>query len=124
MSKQIIIVDDNFEIVECLKTILKKYKYDVIHIGENFGKTIDEITKNKPNLILMDIDLNDKFNGTDLTKQIKNNAKTCDIPVIILTCYEDKNKVNEIVEKSFCDAYISKNYREKELIELIKIYTK
>lgn len=122
MPKKITIVDDSTEIAECISSILKKEKYTISHIGNNFAKTIDEIIKNKPDLILMDIDLNDRLDGIDLTKQIKNNPKTCNIPVIVLTCHEDKNKVNEIVEKSFCDAYISKNYKDKELLELIKIY--
>lgn len=124
MSKKIIIIDDNTEAAECVSFLLKKQGYDTLHIGENFAKVIDEIIKNKPNLVLMDIDLNDKLSGIDLTKQIKVNPKTCDIPTIVLTCQEDKGKVDEIVEKSFCDAYISKNYIEKELIELIKIYAK
>ena len=124
MSKKILIIDDDFEIRECLSFILKKYNYSTFCIGNNFVNSINEIKKNQPDLILMDIDLNDKVNGIDLTKQIKDNPITCDIPVIILTCQEDKNRVDEIVEKSFCDAYISKNYKEKELIELIKIYLK
>ena len=118
--KKILIIEDNLDIINCLKFMLEQERYVVSYINKDFSDSIDIIKKYKPNLILMDIQLSININGLDIAKVIKKEIGTMDIPIIALTCVTEKKEVEQIT--NFCDAYISKDLLDENLLELIKIY--
>ena len=72
----------------------------------------------KYDLILMDISLKHSMNGLDLTRLIRNMPYYIDIPIIAVTAHAmvgDKEKILD----SGCDAYLSKPFTMKEIIQLI-----
>ena len=78
----IFIVDDNIVNLNAGKNALQdKYTTITIPSGE---KLLLSLKKNKPNLILLDIEM-PGISGYDVIQQIKTNPETADIPVIFLT---------------------------------------
>lgn len=72
----------------------------------------------KYDLILMDISLKHSINGLDLTRLIRNMPDYINIPIIAVTAHAmvgDKEKILD----SGCDAYLSKPFTMKEIIQLI-----
>jgi two-component system, cell cycle response regulator DivK len=64
------------------------------------------VEKNRPDLILMDIQLR-TLSGLDIIKELKSNPDTSNIPIIVITAFALKSE-EEIISESGCDVYLSK----------------
>ncbi|HLF20035.1 MAG TPA: response regulator transcription factor, partial [Bacteroidota bacterium] len=82
MSRKILVVDDEKDIVEMLKYNLEKSGYSVM-IAHN-GKEALEKAQKHPDLILLDV-MMPEMDGWEVCRQIKRDEKTSDIPVLFLT---------------------------------------
>jgi len=108
---KILLVEDNEEISNNIKRLLKTYD-DTFSIKQVFtikdAKNI--LVKNKYNLILLDLMLPDG-DGINLAKKIK---KLLEIPIIMMTAkWEDDDKINWL--EAGADDYIVKPFKVKEL---------
>ena len=94
IQKTILLVEDD-PMIAVLETIkLKKYGYNIIHALN--GKKALEVAREASNgidLILMDINLGEKLDGTDIAKLILSDQ---DIPLIFLSSHTER----EVVEKT------------------------
>ena len=107
---KIMIVEDEKEIAEELKNLLENSGYQA-QILKNFERSKEEILQNKPNLILLDINI-PKINGEMLLKEIR---KESNVPVIMLT--SKTNEVDEVLSISYgADDYITKPYNPTILL--------
>ena len=112
MPKKILIVDDHGALRYVLAFDLKKAGYTTIEAsnGENGLKIADSET---PDLIIMDM-MMPGINGIQATKLLKQNDKTKDIPVIMLTARSSRGEVMEAI-KSGVAHYVVKPYQFKEI---------
>ena len=81
-------------------------KCEVVTSRDGVGVT-EIASKEKSDLILTDIQLNDGISGINLIKALKKNTVTKYIPIIAITAFVMKNDEVEI-SKSGCDIYLSK----------------
>ncbi len=83
--KKILVVEDNEKNMYLISFILKKKGYEVIEAttGE---QGVELAIREKPDLILMDIQLND-MDGLEATKRIRASEADGEIPIIALTSY-------------------------------------
>lgn len=102
---KVLIVEDNDLNLKLFHDLLMIQNYEVIMSRDGVGVPA-LVLKEKPNLILMDIQLNG-VSGIELIKELKKNPKTLNIPVIAITAYAMKNEVAKI-SASGCDMYLSK----------------
>lgn len=99
---KVLIVEDNELNLKLFYDLLTIQKYDIA-ISKD-GLNIVKITiEEKPDLILMDIQLNG-ISGMDLIKELKQNHATKHIPITAFAMKNDEAKIS----KSGCDMYISK----------------
>ncbi|HSV26909.1 MAG TPA: response regulator transcription factor, partial [Sedimentisphaerales bacterium] len=91
MSKRILIVDDEPELVALLEMGLGGEGYSVSSATTGQG-AIAKLQSDMPDLILMDVMLPD-ISGVRLTGQIKNNSRTAGIPIIMLTAKDSATDV-------------------------------
>ncbi|MFW6230235.1 MAG: response regulator, partial [Halanaerobium sp.] len=116
--KDIVIVEDSRLIRKKIKDTLKDLGYNSVaefSRGEDLFPFLDS---EKPDLIIMDINLAGELNGLETAHQI---MKTEELPIIFLTGSEKKLKLKEPT-LSTTTAYISKPFTSEELrinIELI-----
>jgi two-component system cell cycle response regulator DivK len=103
--KQILIVEDNDLNLILLNDFLEFHGYETLKTGH--GREAIKLTQdNKPDLILMDIQLPD-LSGLDVTRLLKQDDQTKCIPVIAVTGFAMPGDEAEAL-KSGCDAYIAK----------------
>ena len=116
MSQKILVVEDNNRNRRLLKILLESRGYEVIEAvtGEEAMKYLRD---SNPDLILMDIQL-PNVDGLELTRDIKSNPKTADIPIVAVTAYAMKGDRERILEAG-CDGYISKPIDTRKLILLV-----
>ncbi len=83
MGKQILIIDDQSQLLSLMRRILEDEQYQV-SILQN-GKDGFSLTKTLlPDLLILDLKLGD-VSGKDVLKQLKEDAITAEIPVIVYT---------------------------------------
>ena len=111
---KILVVDDDKEIVNIIKTALKQEGYDVI-TAENGKQAYDLVLKNHFHLIIMDV-MMPKLNGLTATMQIrqKNN-----VPILMLSAKaEGSDRVLGL--ESGADDYLVKPFYQQELLARVK----
>jgi two-component system cell cycle response regulator DivK len=115
-GKRILIVEDNDLSLMLLNDLLEVHGYEILKTGQGL-EAIKLAQDNKPDLILMDIQLPD-LSGLDVTRLLKQDDQTKCIPIIAVTAFampEDKTKALE----SGCDAYIAKPVILHNLLRMI-----
>ncbi|MBD3181626.1 response regulator [Candidatus Poribacteria bacterium] len=116
MSHKILVVEDNDRNRRLLKILLKSNKYEVAEAASG-EEAMNYLSKEKPDLILMDIQL-PHIDGLELTKRIKDEPETKDIPIVAVTAYAMKGDRERILEAG-CDDYISKPINTREVPGII-----
>ncbi len=116
MAKKILIVEDNELNLKLFTDLLEAHGYDTLETREGL-KAIEIARENKPDLILMDIQL-PEVSGLEVTKWLKEDDELRDIPVIAVTAFAMKGDEEKIREGG-CEAYISKPISVTQFIETI-----
>jgi PAS domain S-box-containing protein len=98
-KKVILLVEDEALIAMTESMELKNYGYDVIHVL-NGRKALEAVnnTINGIDLILMDINLGNKLDGTEVAKTI---LKDHDIPLLFLSSHTEREIVNKTEDITF-----------------------
>jgi DNA-binding response OmpR family regulator len=120
MSKRILIVDDDSDIVEILSFLLSEAGYEtrVLTHGETIFKDIKEF---KPSLILMDVMLGG-MDGRIICNSIKTDASMSSLPVILISGTHDLGKSLHLPGAP--NDFISKPFNLDHLLEKIAQYSR
>ena len=121
VGELILIVEDNEKNRVLFRDILESRRYKTIE-AETGEEALVLLQKEKPDLILMDIQLPGK-DGITVTKEIKANVDTKDIPVFALTSYAMKVDREKMMEAGF-DNYITKPIKVKEFLKTVDDFFK
>ncbi len=115
--KRIMVVEDNEDNMYLIGFIIKKRGYHVIE-AINGQKGVELAAGEKPDLILMDIQLPD-FDGLETTRRIRKLDS--EVPIIALTSYAmagDKQKALQ----AGCNGYIEKPINPDTIMDEIEKY--
>lgn len=108
----ILIVDDTPKNIQVLGKTLHDIGYNV-SIATSGSQALDSVKKEKPDLILLDIQM-PEMDGFEVCKILKMNSDTKGIPIIFLTAVTDSDKIVEGFELGAVD-YITKPFNSAEL---------
>ena len=116
MSK-ILIVDDEPPIREVIRFALEVAEFQVLEAA-HASEARNQIAAENPDLILLDLMLPGR-SGLELARELKQNNKTREIPIIILTAKtQERDKVAGL--DIGADDYITKPFSPRELVARIK----
>ncbi|MGD9931576.1 MAG: substrate-binding domain-containing protein [Mangrovibacterium sp.] len=122
----VLLVEDDKEVRSYIKECLQE-AYEILE-APNGKVALKMIEEEEPDLIVSDI-MMPEMDGLELTHKIKNDLKTCHIPVILLTAKSSLEQRLEGLEEG-ADSYIPKPFskdhlqiRIRKLLELrVKIH--
>ncbi|MFV8353355.1 response regulator transcription factor [Flavobacterium sp. XS2P14] len=117
MNKKILVVEDESLIALDIKFILEKEGYDVITNIKTVETAIACIEEHNPDMVLIDINLNQNKDGVDLGTYLL--AKDT-IPYIYITSYSNK-VVLDRVNDTRPHGYIVKPFRAENLITTLSV---
>ncbi|MFZ6010986.1 MAG: LytR/AlgR family response regulator transcription factor [Bacteroidota bacterium] len=118
MSKvRLFIVEDEMIIANDMKMMLEAIGYEVCGIAKSVEKAINIINDQKPDLILIDINLGKGNEGIELAKWIRANYLA---PFIFCTSYSGSGIVSEAKEVHPA-AYLVKPFEKEDLFAAIEI---
>jgi two-component system cell cycle response regulator DivK len=121
MSKRILVVEDQADNRQILRDLLGNAGYELME-AENGAQALSAVAAQRPDLILMDIQL-PVMDGYEATRRIKADPALNAIPIIVVTSYAlsgDEGKARE----AGCDAYVTKPYSPRQLLATIQDYLK
>lgn len=112
----ILIVEDETILAMGMKCTLEQFEYEVNDIETTGSNAINSVKQNRPDLVIMDINLKGNMSGIEAANYIWKYYKT---PIIFLTSYSDKKTIKDAM-RSEPYAYLIKPCRDEELIATIE----
>jgi len=120
MSKSVIkigIVEDEVLIADSLARNLSKHGYTVIPYAIDYNEAIEMIDTQLPDLIILDINLEEEKNGIQVAQYIQKNHT---IPFIYLTSHLDSETLN-IAKETSPSGYLTKPFHFESLYTTIEV---
>lgn len=117
MSKRVLMVDDEPDLIKIVHAMLAAYGYEFIS-AENGLEGLGKAEREKPDLILLDF-MMPHMHGLDVLKRLKGKSETASIPVIMLTAKDDTESVLKAKDLGAKD-YITKPFNVEGLLDSLK----
>ena len=114
-TKKILIVEDDMIIAMVLEKMIHNLEHSVAGKVISGREAIEKAHEESPDLILMDIQLNDEIDGISVMQEIR---KQSDVPVIYITGNSDRFNRMKAKETDYID-YLVKPIQLKELEQSI-----
>jgi len=113
-KKKILIIDDEIELVNLVKIRLEANGYEVATANSGL-EGLSQAISGLPDLVILDIAMPEMDGYTTLQK-LKEEAKTKNIPVIMLTAH---SKMESLFEMEGVSDYIVKPFEPQDLLSRV-----
>jgi len=117
LTKKILAVDDEKNIVRLVQINLEKQGYEVVTASDG-REALKKVEEENPDLIVLDV-MMPYMDGFEVLQNLRRNPATREIPVIMLTA---KAQDADIFKgwASGVDCYLTKPFQPSELLTFIK----
>lgn len=115
--KRALVVEDNEDNMKLITFILEKSGYSTIK-AENGKRGIELAIKERPDFILLDIQLSD-MDGLEVLRELRRSKINHEIPIIAITSYAMIGDREKMIEAG-CNGYIEKPIDPETIIAQIK----
>ena len=119
MSKRILVVEDQEDNRQIIRDLLSATDYEIME-AESGEVALEAVAKQRPDLILMDIQL-PGMDGYEVTRRIKADPALRSIPIIAVTSYALSGEEQK-ARAAGCDEYVPKPYSPRQLLAKIRQY--
>ena len=119
MSTCILVVEDQEDNRQIVRDLLTTTDYQVME-AENGEEALAAVAKQRPDLILMDIQL-PIMDGYEATRRLKADPGLSAIPIIAVTSYALSGD-EEKARAAGCDDFVPKPFSPRELLAKIRKY--
>ena len=113
-GRTVVAIDDDPGVINLYRRFLEKRDYRIVDVDNN-ADVVAQVKAHIPFAILLDILMPNK-DGWKILKELKRDALTKDIPVIVCSIIGDKNKGFELGAAD----YLTKPIVESELVSALK----
>ena len=118
MTVSVLIVEDEPNIVLSLEFLMENAGYEV-RVARDGRSALEEVTSNPPNIILLDVMLPDQ-DGFWVCELIRTNPDLQNVRILMLTA-KGRDTDREKGLALGADAYITKPFSTRDLVEKVKI---
>jgi two-component system response regulator LytT len=114
---KILICEDELIIAEFLKETCEELGYSVCAVAGSKQEAIDKILFHQPELILVDINMEERYSGIELAKYINETIK---VPFIFITAFSDVDTIHQAIHTN-PHAYLIKPVDKNTLLANIQL---
>jgi CheY-like chemotaxis protein len=129
MNKNILIMEDDPFTQEFYRFLFQRKGYNFV-ITDDGDKFVNSLENDEVSIIILDINLkntflnNQKVDGLFFASYIKKNNKYKDIPIIVVTAYQNNINGKDLVKDCLADDFIIKPIIDfNDLIKKIEKFT-
>jgi len=115
--KRILAVDDQPQIVRLIQVNLQKAGFEVLTAFDG-EEGLRKVHEEKPDLVILDV-IMPKRDGFEVLREIKSNAETRHLPVIMLTVKAQDADIFEGLKEG-AELYLPKPFHPTELVSLVQ----
>ena len=117
MSKRILVVDDDREIVRLLRAYLEQNGFQVLTAGDG-ERALHILRSERPDLVVLDLMLPDR-DGWEVTRLVRGDPLLAGTPILMLTArVEDHDKIAGL--ELGADDYVSKPFNPREVVARVR----
>jgi DNA-binding response OmpR family regulator len=116
MSKRVLILDDDLDILQICTIVLKKKGFDVFTLN-NSNQVVEQVKTYHPDVILMDNWIPGP-GGIEATRTLKMDIDTQDIPVIFFSA---NSNVTQLAQDAKADYFLQKPFDISELEGIVQL---
>ena len=116
----VLVVDDSITVRRVTQRLLKREGYRVAVANDGL-QALERLMEERPAVVLSDIEM-PRMDGFDLARNIRNDARLKDLPIIMITS-RIAQKHRDHAKELGVDHYLGKPYSEEELLALVQRYT-
>ena len=117
----IMVVDDSLTVRKITSRLLSREGYQVVTAKDGID-ALQQMQESMPDVMLVDIEM-PRMDGFELTKNVRGDAKTKHIPIVMITSRTAEKHRNYAKELGV-NAYLGKPYQEEELLGHIQDFLK
>lgn len=117
LALDILIAEDEPSILESLDFILKRAGWSIESVTDGEAALM-ALRRSRPRMVVLDVML-PKRSGFEVLKQIRADAATQDLPVLILTA-KGQAQDRRTAEELGADAFVTKPYANAEVIGAVR----
>ncbi len=88
-NAKIMVVDDDLDFTNVLKTILESERYTVVTAADR-TEGMEKIRINKPDLVILDVMMTTCQDGFEMSRELKESPECKDTPILMLTAVKNK----------------------------------
>ena len=110
--EKVLIVDDNRSSRDLIRAILKPVRCNIVEASHG-QQGLDLLRKERPDLVLLDIDM-PEMDGLAVVTQIRREAAFVDLPVVAVTAFAMEGDREKALAAGFT-AYVTKPVRAADL---------
>jgi CheY-like chemotaxis protein len=116
MAKKVLVIDDEPEMLSLVKYTLEHGGFEVFTC-DNGRHAWDEITKIKPDVLVLDVML-PGIDGYSLQLKIAADPSTKDIPIVVLTALEPSKTLFQKFPQ--VQGFMTKPFKTEELLKTVQ----
>lgn len=109
---KVLVCDDEQNIVRLIQVNLERMGHDVVTAYDG-QEALDQIRKEKPDLVLLDV-IMPHVDGLEVLRRIRKNPETARLPVVMLTVQAQDGDATAGLELG-ADDYMTKPFNPKDL---------
>jgi chemosensory pili system protein ChpA (sensor histidine kinase/response regulator) len=112
-------VDDSLTVRKITSRLLEREGYQVLTAKDGLD-ALEQLRDTLPAVLLVDIEM-PRMDGFDLTRNVRGDARTRDIPIIIISSRTAEKHRNQAASLGV-NAFLGKPYQEAELLQQISAH--
>jgi CheY-like chemotaxis protein len=118
---RILVVDDDPDFVEIMRTILLTEGYEVV-TAANGDQALNQVRAAKPDLILLDVMMSTILDGVNVSQELDDDAELREIPLVMVSSIAstDHAEVFPTDQYVHLDRWLSKPVQPQELLKTVK----
>jgi two-component system cell cycle response regulator DivK len=116
MSKRVLILDDDLDILQICTIVLRKKGFEVFTLN-NSNEVVEQVKRFQPDVILMDNWIPGP-GGIEATRTLKMDSETHDIPVIFFSA---NSNVTQLALEARADYFLQKPFDISELEGIVQL---
>jgi DNA-binding response OmpR family regulator len=117
VSRQVLLIEDEPNIIEAITFLLKHDGWDVISHSDG-GSAIEMIGKTNPDLVILDVMLPNR-SGIEILEDLRATEKTKALPVLMLTA-KGQAKDRAAADVAGADIYMTKPFSNQEMLKAVR----
>jgi len=115
----VMVVDDSLTVRKITTRLLEREGYQVITAKDGL-EALEQMRETLPAIMLVDIEM-PRMDGFDLTRNVRGDARTRDIPIIMISSRTAEKHRSQAAALGV-NAFLGKPYQEAELLQQIAAF--